>query len=125
MKIYVDGVDQSAAGSSGLYWTPYGANQFALSYGLNGGWPAPMTVDEVRIANLMRSPGWIATGFNNQNSPGTFAAFGGGGVQGSVATPAFNPPAGTYSAAQTVTLSTTTAGASIRYTTDGSAPSST
>jgi hypothetical protein len=72
MKIYVDGVDQNAASSGGLFWWPYGANQFALSYGLNGGWPAPMSVDEVRIANLLRSPGWIATEFNNQNSPSSF-----------------------------------------------------
>ena len=42
-----------------------------------------------------------------------------------VATPAFNPPAGVYSSAQSVTISTATAGASIRYTTDGSTPSST
>src|SRR5260370_41019496 len=42
-----------------------------------------------------------------------------------VAAPAFNPPAGSYTSAQTVTLSTTTAGASIRYTTDGITPSST
>src|SRR5438445_4624443 len=34
-----------------------------------------------------------------------------------VASPAFNPPAGTYTGP--ITLSTTTAGASIRYTTDG------
>ena len=42
-----------------------------------------------------------------------------------VATPTFNPPAGSYGSAQSVTISTTTAGASIRYTTDGSIPSST
>ena len=41
------------------------------------------------------------------------------------ATPTFNPPAGAYSSAQAVTISTTTAGASIRYTTDGSTPSET
>ena len=39
--------------------------------------------------------------------------------------PAFNPAAGTYSAAQNVTISTTTSGATIRYTTDGSTPSET
>ena len=38
-------------------------------------------------------------------------------------TPTFNPPAGTYTSAQWVTISTTT-GASIRYTTDGSTPTS-
>jgi hypothetical protein len=39
-----------------------------------------------------------------------------------VAAPSFSPAAGTYSSAQTVTISTATSGASIRYTTDGSAP---
>jgi hypothetical protein len=72
MKIYVDGVDQSAANTSGIVWTGYGSNQFALSYGLGGGWAAPMSVDEVRLANRTRSPGWIATEYNNQNSPSSF-----------------------------------------------------
>jgi hypothetical protein len=38
------------------------------------------------------------------------------------ATPTFNPVAGTYGAAQSVTISDTTAGASIFYTTDGTTP---
>ena len=38
------------------------------------------------------------------------------------ATPTFTPAAGTYSSAQSVTISTTTGGATIRYTTDGSTP---
>ena len=47
-------------------------------------------------------------------------------VSGStVATPTFLPPAGAYGTAQSVTIGTTTPGASIRYTTDGSTPSST
>ena len=41
------------------------------------------------------------------------------------AAPTFNPVAGTYASAQTVTISTSTGGASIRYTTDGSTPSAT
>jgi unsaturated rhamnogalacturonyl hydrolase len=44
---------------------------------------------------------------------------------GQVAAPTFNPGGGTYSSAQSVTISTTTSGASIRYTTDGSTPTST
>jgi hypothetical protein len=42
-----------------------------------------------------------------------------------VAAPTFNPAAGTYSSAQSVAISCTTAGSSIRYTTDGSDPTST
>jgi hypothetical protein len=46
-------------------------------------------------------------------------------AQPQVATPSFTPAAGTYSSAQSVTIATTTSGASIRYTTDGSTPTST
>ncbi|HXB02146.1 MAG TPA: chitobiase/beta-hexosaminidase C-terminal domain-containing protein, partial [Opitutaceae bacterium] len=42
-----------------------------------------------------------------------------------VATPSFSPAGGTYSSAQNVTISDSTGGASIRYTTDGSTPSET
>ena len=42
-----------------------------------------------------------------------------------LATPAFSPGGGTYSTGQTVTISTTSPGASIRYTTDGSTPTAT
>ncbi len=41
---------------------------------------------------------------------------------GTVATPIFSPVAGPYGAAQTVTLATSTSGASIYYTTDGTTP---
>src|SRR5215470_6210357 len=44
---------------------------------------------------------------------------------GVVATPTFNPGTGTYSSAQTVTISSTTSGATICYTTDGSNPAAT
>jgi mannan endo-1,4-beta-mannosidase len=40
----------------------------------------------------------------------------------SVATPTFNPPTGTYTAPQSVTISTATTGSTIYYTTNGTAP---
>ncbi|MCB5279755.1 MAG: chitobiase/beta-hexosaminidase C-terminal domain-containing protein [Candidatus Cloacimonetes bacterium] len=40
----------------------------------------------------------------------------------SVALPVFNPPAGTYSISQSVTITCSTTGATIRFTTDGSEP---
>jgi hypothetical protein len=51
----------------------------------------------------------------------TWTAYGSG--QQFVANPTFNPPAGHYGSALDVTISTTTDGASIYYTTDGSEPS--
>ncbi|MFC1552378.1 chitobiase/beta-hexosaminidase C-terminal domain-containing protein [Candidatus Latescibacterota bacterium] len=46
-------------------------------------------------------------------------------VTGKVATPTFSPAAGTYATEQNVTISCTTAGATIYYTTDGSDPDNT
>ncbi len=42
-----------------------------------------------------------------------------------VANPSFSPGGGTYTSAQSVTIATSTSGATIRYTTDGSTPSDT
>jgi hypothetical protein len=50
----------------------------------------------------------------------TFSTGTGGSPQ--AATPTFSPPGGTYSTAQSVTISDTSSGVSIYYTTDGSTP---
>ncbi|MGH2688163.1 MAG: chitobiase/beta-hexosaminidase C-terminal domain-containing protein, partial [Actinomycetota bacterium] len=60
-----------------------------------------------------RTPGWTTSDI-------TVAAY--GISLGTAATPAFSPAAGTYTTAQTVTITTATAGAVVRYTTDGSEP---
>src|SRR5579864_1666733 len=60
----------------------------------------------------------IASGYNNSTvATGTYT------ILVPAATPTFSPSPGTYNAAQSVTLSDTTSGASIHYTTDGSTPS--
>ena len=43
-------------------------------------------------------------------------------IESQVATPTFSPAAGSYSSAQTVTITTTSSGATIYYTTNGSTP---
>ncbi len=47
------------------------------------------------------------------------------GTQQQVAAPTFSPVGGTYSTSQSVTITSATSGASIRYTTDGSTPTET
>lgn len=48
-----------------------------------------------------------------------------GSTTQTVAAPAFNPAAGTYTSAQTITITCATSGAEIRYTTDGTEPTAT
>jgi hypothetical protein len=61
----------------------------------------------------------IATHSGYSNSAVGSAAY---TINGAVATPTFSPAAGTYSSAQSVTISDTTSGSTIYYTTNGSTP---
>jgi hypothetical protein len=56
------------------------------------------------------------------NGCGSSGGGGGGGTTPQAATPTFSPAAGAYATAQSVTISTTTAGATIYYTTNGTDP---
>ncbi len=123
IAIYVDGALNVAGTSSGSASSTSG-NLYLGQYG-NGGYFYQGLMDEVRISNTLRSAAWIATEFNNESSPATFLSEGSQQNSGAVTAPSFSPGAGTYTSAQTVTISTPTPGASIRYTTDGSTPSQT
>jgi hypothetical protein len=59
-------------------------------------------------------------GANQGDTPQFTYTHGGGSNQ--VSTPVLNPPGGNYAGPQSVTISSATAGATIRYTTDGSTP---
>jgi RHS repeat-associated protein len=90
------------------------------------------SIDELRISNIVRSGAWVTTEYNNQSSPSTFFSVGSQQTQGSgsgylspVGMPTFSPAPGTYGSSQTVSISSPTSGATIRYTTNGSAPSET
>ena len=60
-----------------------------------------------------------AAGMPSALANGTYTI---GGSSPTAATPTFSPAAGTYSSAQSVTLSDATSGATIYYTTNGSTP---
>jgi hypothetical protein len=125
--IYVNG----ASGASGNLGTAANTNSHSVLIGMqeiNLHEPFSGVIDEVRISSTPRSAGWIATEYNNQSSPSTFYSVGsqqGSGSPPQVAAPAFTPGAGTYASTQTVTISSGTSGASIRYTNDGGTPSET
>lgn len=66
----------------------------------------------------MSLPGW-----EPPNVPALWLEYGGpGNPPETVATPVLSPPGGTYSSSVSVSISCATAGATIRYTTDGSEP---
>jgi RHS repeat-associated protein len=128
--VYIDGVQKtlsfvgsnpSAVGSSAIY----------IGNDHNNGVWSDASIDEVRISNAALSPGWVSTEYNNQHSPGTFYSVGSQQGQGSgsyptpVSMPTFSPAPGVYDSSVTVTLSSSTSGASIRYTTNGTTPSET
>ncbi len=74
VSIYIDGVSQSLS-TTGTAPSSMQNSTATLKVGKFGGtltryWPG--SLDEVRISSNVRSAGWIATEYNNQNSPSTF-----------------------------------------------------
>ncbi len=92
-----------------IYYTTDGSAPTAKSTLYSKGIPVSATTKIGAIA--------VATGL--QPSAVTWATF---TITTPTATPKFSPAAGTYSASQTVSITDTTGGAKIYYTTDGSMP---
>ncbi|HWZ94605.1 MAG TPA: chitobiase/beta-hexosaminidase C-terminal domain-containing protein, partial [Opitutaceae bacterium] len=97
------------ANTYSVYVTPAGGSE--LTVGLNYKFRSAVTSLDTWTIDVNSSPGGTVT-VSNRTISGTQQ----------VAAPTFNPPAGTYTSAQTVTITSTTSGASIAYTTDGSTP---
>ena len=112
-----------------LYWSSGNSLQTNVSVSNNSKWTIDIVGNNAVIKNLANSDRQIM--FNSDR----FACYTGTqqAIQlyvedvttANVAAPTFSPAGGTYSSAQNVTISTTTSGATIYYTTDGSAPSAT
>jgi hypothetical protein len=73
VRLYLDGQDTGQTLSSGLALDTYGWYLGAQHYyGGGAAFYHQGGIDEFRFSNSARSADWIATEFNNQNSPATF-----------------------------------------------------
>jgi hypothetical protein len=101
-------ISDTTAGAT-IYYTTDGSTPTTASTKYTGA----ISVTSSKTIKAMAT----ASGFSN--SAVASAAY---VIQSAAATPTFSPVAGTYSSTQSVTISDTTAGATIYYTTDGSTP---
>jgi hypothetical protein len=101
-------ITDATAGAT-IYYTTNGTTPTTSS----NRYTAPLAVNVSETIEAIA----VASGF--ENSVTTSAAY---VIESQVATPTFSPVAGSYTSAQPVTISDTSAGTKIYYTTDGSAP---
>jgi len=108
------GITSSTSGAS-IRYTTDGSTPSETAGTLYSGSPVPINTHTVLQA--------IAYESGMADSTVTSATYDFEGPQ--VGLPTFSPAAGSYATAQSVTITSSTSGASIRYTTDGSTPSET
>ena len=112
MKIYKDGTEAGSLSVSGSISTTTSDLSIGARVDRAAGNSFDGLIDDVRIYS-----GYALTQTEIQQVMTV--------TGNTVAAPTFSPAAGTYDYAQSVTISSATSGASIRYTTDGTTPSST
>jgi RHS repeat-associated protein len=128
-SIYVDG-SLSASTTVNATLNTFTNDHFLMGERTGGDAPWTGAIDEVRYSNAVRPAAWIATEYNNQNSPSAFSSEGsaqsccGGSGPGQFTAPSFSPAPDTSSSSQSVSI-TAASNAIIRYTLDGSTPSET
>jgi hypothetical protein len=105
-------ISDATAGASILY-TLDGTTPNTVAGGSTLAYTAPITVTATEMINA------IAIALNYSPSAVASAKF---TIESKVATPTFSPAGGTFPTAQTVTISTTSPGATIYYSTDGTTP---
>ena len=77
-KLFVNGMQVAITSfAASPIFTGAGTNTFIGKHG-NGStlYDFDGSIDEVRVSNISRSPGWVLTEFNNQNSPSAFYSVG-------------------------------------------------
>ena len=75
--IYVNGALADSAVTSSFSMNSASNNQgVAMGGGGTGSYWWNGSIDEVRVSNIARSSGWIATSYNNQSSPSSFYSVG-------------------------------------------------
>ncbi|MFJ6214971.1 chitobiase/beta-hexosaminidase C-terminal domain-containing protein [Streptomyces sp. NPDC092296] len=112
-----------------VHYLVNGANQQNFRMANNAGtWTQTVsslgtgTVLEYWFTYEKSGPQYDTPHFSYTQGGGSSGGGTGGGTGGQVATPTFSPAGGTFTTAQSVTIADTTAGATIRYTLDGSTP---
>src|SRR5438477_4757936 len=104
MKLYVNGIlDNSKTDASTILRSSTRGVQLLMAddNSFNG------AVDEVEISNVARSSDWIATQYNNQSSPSTFAVPCPAQALGSSFSNCLRPPPSTYGYVRPITLNHT------------------
>jgi alpha-tubulin suppressor-like RCC1 family protein len=115
-QTYVESVEVTISTATPGAAIRYTTNGLAPTASSGTPYEGPVTVAATRtLRAIAYRDGWV-------DSP---VASGSYMIVGNVVKPAFGIPPGSYTSAQSLTIATPTPGAAIRYTTDGSAPSST
>ena len=126
LLVVCDGADITAPASGGYLHANFKLNSDGETLALrdqNGALVQQITVPPLTPTQSYGRDG--AGQYALQGTPTPLAPNAGATFSGIVEKPSFNVAAGFYTTAQTVSLSTLTAGATIRYTTDGTEPTET